>query len=344
MGKIERLKRKVNNYLFDHIHLRETLHFTKGFFVAAFAAMFYAFAFYCFITPANEDHSTIVGSSVITGGVGGITQVFYLLIRICGGQIDQLLLQSICYFAFNIPILTFAFFKVGKKFAILSLINVGLSSLFIQLFGGNFFGLHFEFTLAHDIALQLESQHLARVLFGGVCIGFASALAFKNEISCGGIDVFSYYFSLRKSTSVGKYATTINSCIIITFSVLTIILNKGAYVEIGFLNFMYGILYLFVVMLVVDFINNRNKKVQIQIITAVEGLEHVLIANFPHSTTIVKGMGGYSHAERNVHYMVVSSNEVKRVINLVRKVDPHSFISVTALMQAYGNFFIKPVE
>ena len=344
MNKIERLNRKVNNYLYDHIHLRETLHFTKGFFVALFSAVFYAFAFYCFITPAVENQATIEGSSIITGGVGGVTQVFYLLIRIFGGQIDQLVLQSICYFAFNIPILTFAYFKVGKRFAILSLINVALSSLFIQLFGGNFFGLHFDFTLAKEVATALQDQHLTRVLFGGVCIGFASALAFKNEISCGGIDVFSYYFSLRKSTSVGKYATAINSCIIVTFSVLTIVLNKGQYAYIGFLNFMYGILYLFVVMLVVDFINNRNKKVQIQIITSIEGLEHVLIANFPHSTTIVKGMGGYSHADKNILYMIVSSNEVKKVINLVRKVDPHSFITVTALIQAYGNFYIKPIE
>ena len=344
MNKIERLNRKANNYLYDHIFLRETLHFTKGFFVALFTAVFYAFAFYCFITPAVEDHATIEGSSIITGGVGGITQVFYLLIRIFGGQIDQLVLQSICYFAFNIPILTFAFFKVGKRFAILSLINVALSSIFIQLFGGNFFGLHFDFTLAKEVATALQDQHLTRVLFGGVCIGCASALAFKNEISCGGIDVFSYYFSLRKSTSVGKYATAINSCIIVAFSILTIILNKGQNAYIGFLNFMYGILYLFVVMLVVDFINNRNKKVQIQIITSIDGLEHVLIANFPHSTTIVKGMGGYSHADKNILYMIVSSNEVKKVINLVRKVDPHSFITVTALIQAYGNFYIKPIE
>ena len=344
MNKIERLNRKVNNYLYDHIFLRETLHFTKGFFVALFTAVFYAFAFYCFITPAVENHATIEGSSIITGGVGGVTQVFYLLIRIFGGQIDQLVLQSICYFAFNIPILTFAFFKVGKRFAILSLINVALSSIFIQLFGGNFFGLHFDFTLAKEVATALQDQHLTRVLFGGVCIGCASALAFKNEISCGGIDVFSYYFSLRKSTSVGKYATAINSCIIVAFSTLTIILNKGQYAYIGFLNFMYGIVYLFVVMLVVDFINNRNKKVQIQIITSIDGLEHVLIANFPHSTTIVKGMGGYSHADKNILYMIVSSNEVKKVINLVRKVDPHSFITVTALIQAYGNFYIKPIE
>ncbi len=97
-------------------------------------------------------------------------------------------------------------------------------------------------------------------------------------------------------------------------------------------------------MLVVDFVNIRNKKVQIQIITSIKDISSVLIANFPHSTTTLSGVGGYSHTEKTVVYMVVSSNEVKRVIDLVRKVDQHAFVTVTSLIQAYGNFFIKPVE
>ena len=80
MNKITRFRRKINNYLYDHIHLKNTLSFTKGFFIAAMTAALYAFAFYCFITPAVEDHATLSGSSVITGGVGGLTQVLYSVI------------------------------------------------------------------------------------------------------------------------------------------------------------------------------------------------------------------------------------------------------------------------
>ena len=97
-------------------------------------------------------------------------------------------------------------------------------------------------------------------------------------------------------------------------------------------------------MLVVDFVNTRNKKVQIQIITSVKDMSYVLIANFPHSTTTVAAKGGYSQQDKEIVYMVVSSNEVKRVLNLVKKIDGHSFITVTSLIQAYGNFFIKPIE
>lgn len=340
MKKISKLKRKVNNYMYDHIGLREGLNFTKGALVATFTALLYAFGFYCFIAPAAENHATVWGSSITTGGVGGVSQVIWMISSLCGGNISISTMQSIFYFALNIPILIFAYFKIGKKFALLSLFNVGLSSLFIWAFS------NVEFM--HDIAYVLDhegqSYHSARVLFAAVSIGLASSIAFRNEISCGGIDVISYYFALRKSTSVGKYATALNSVILLTYFGLTIIHNHGEHVDIAFVNLLFSFLYLFSVMLVVDFINIRNKKVQIQIITSIKDISSVLIANFPHSTTTVEGKGGYSHADKFVVYMVVSSNEVKRVVDLVRKVDQHAFVTVTSLIQAYGNFFIKPIE
>ena len=336
MKKFQRFKRKFNNYMYDHIHLMEGISITKGVFIATITALLYAFGFYCFIAPYVVDSTTIQGSSITTGGIGGISQVVWLLTTLCGGHIDVYTMQSILYFALNIPILTFAFFKIGKKFAIITLINVGLSSLFIQLFK--------EVPLAHQVAEALQTEHLARVLFAAVSIGLASSIAFRNEISCGGIDVISYYFALRKSTSVGKYATMLNSVILLSYFSLTVAYNKGDYLQVAFLNLLFSFLYLFVTMIVVDFVNIRNKKVQIQIITTFEDLSFVLIANFPHSTTTVQAKGGYSHANKTIVYMVVSSNEVKRVVSLVKKVDQHSFITVTSLVQAYGNFFIKPIE
>ena len=338
MKKIERLKRRFNNYMYDHIYLKEGIVIAKGIFIAAFTALLYAVGFYCFVAPYAVDHTLLDGSAITTGGVGGVSQVIWMISNLCGGNMDIYTLQSIFYFALNIPILIFAFFKIGKKFAIITLINVGLSSLFIQLLK--------NFELAQQIAKLLadNNQHMARVLFAAVSIGLASSIAFRCNISCGGIDVISYYFALRKSTNVGKYAMALNTIIIVLYTILTILYNKGILIDLAIVNMLFSFLYLFVVMLVVDFVNIRNKKVQIQIITTVKDISSVLIANFPHSTTTVEGKGGYSHADRTVVYMVVSSNEVKKVVNLTKKVDQHAFITVTSLVQAYGNFFIKPVE
>ena len=343
MKKVDKLKRKWNNYMYDHIYVKEGLNITKCIFIAAFTALLYAFGFYCFVAPSaialangEIDVHSLAGSSITTGGVGGISQVIWMLSNLCGGHIDVYTMQSILYFALNIPILTFAFFKIGKKFALITLINVGLSSLFIQLLK--------DFSLTQRIAYELCDEQLARVLFAGVSIGLASSIAFRCEISCGGIDVISYYFALRKSTSVGKYAMALNCMIIAAYCGLTVANNRGAYSEIAVLGLLFSFLYLFVVMLVVDFVNIRNKKVQIQIITSFTDISSVLIANFPHSTTTVSAKGGYSHNDKTIVYMVVSSNEVKRVVALTKKVDQHAFITVTSLVQAYGNFFIKPIE
>ena len=337
MRKIDKLKKRFNNYRYDHVKLFIGMNMTWSGLCAVLAAAFYAFAFYCFITPFVIDHATIDGSSIITGGVGGISQVITLILEVCGVPADPYMIQSIFYVVLNVPIMIFAFFKVGKKFTLFTLINVGLSSLFIQLFN------NVGFTKQIAEALVNES-HLTRVLFAGVVVGTGSAIAYKGGVSCGGIDVFSYYLSNKNSTSVGKYAATLNATIILVYTILTIIVNKGELVHIALLNLAYSIVYIFVNMSMVDLINTKNKKVQLQIITNHADMSSILIANFPHGTTLLNAWGGYTHGEKTVIYMTISSNEVRKVVSLVRKADEHSFISVYPLIQAYGNFFIKPVE
>ena len=337
MKKIDRFKKRFNDYRYDHVKFFIGLNYSWSGFCAILGAALYAFAFYCFITPFEVNHATIEGSSIITGGVGGISQVITLILELCGLPADPYTIQSIFYIALNVPIILFAFFKVGRKFAIFTLINVGLSSLFIQLFN--------NIPLFTEIAETLSGEsHLTRVLFAGVGVGLASAIAYKGGISCGGIDVFSYYFATKKSTSVGKYSATLNGMIISTYTILTIIINKGELVHIALLNFVYSIVYVFICMMVIDLINTKNKKVQLQIITNHGDMSSILISNFPHGTTLVNARGGYTNAEKTVIYMTISSNEVKKVISLARKVDEHAFVSVYPLVQAYGNFFIKPVE
>ena len=341
MKKIDRWKKKTTNYLYDHINLKNVLSISKATLLATIAAFIYAFAFVCFITPTAVDPTTFAGSSVITGGVGGFSQVITQIINLCGFEIDPQSIktfQSIFYFVLNIPILAFAFFKIGKKFALISLVNVGLSSLFIQLVG--------RWDLMNQVAATLSTNEffLVRIIFAAAFVGFASAIAYAADVSCGGVDVVSYYFALRKSTSVGKYTMALNAVIITTYTCLTLAVNKGNASNIVLLNLLFSIIYLLICSLVIDFINVRNKKVQIQIITENDAISPVLIANFPHSNTVFKGHGGYLHGDKTIIFMVASSNETARIIETIKKIDPNAFITVTSLQQAYGNFFIKPVE
>ena len=337
MSKIKRFKEKVNNYLYDHYRLKVTLHQTKGVFYALISAFIFAFGFTCFITPGSDAVAAGNGFKIVTGGISGLSQNIAKIVEIFGGKIPDYLIEAMGYTVFNIPLAVFAFLKVGKRFSILTALNVVLSSVFIYFIP--------TWGLSDHIGnnFLIVNQPVARLLFGGMCTGLGSALAFKGEISCGGIDIISYYFSLRKSTSVGKYSMVVNGGIVTLYSILLIIQDVNNYAT-AIISLFYSAAYILVVISVIDAINLRNKKVQIQFITKNPKLAKVLITHFPHGATILKGQGAYTLKEEQIVYMIVSSFEVKSAVTLARKVDPHVFISATSLIQVYGNFYIRPID
>lgn len=42
--------------------------------------------------------------------------------------------------------------------------------------------------------------------------------------------------------------------------------------------------------------------------------------------------------------MVVSYNEVKKAIKVMREVDPNCFVTVINTYQVYGKFYIRPIK
>lgn len=328
----KRFHKKLNNFMFDHYVLREVLSNAWTWAVGLVAAAVFAFGFTCFTTPASSD-----GFTIVTGGVSGLSQDLALTLNIFGIVLGKNILQAIGYLGINLPIIIFAFFKLTKRFAIHTFLNVAETSLLIILFSSS------GFTDAIRSNAFITSSILTRVLASAVCTGVSSALAFTVDISCGGIDVFSYFLSMKKSTTVGKYAIIINAFIVGVYAVLLSINSPEEWTN-SIVSILYSTLYLFVCALVIDFINVRNKKVQIKGITTNENMPQILISQFPHAATVSKGKGAYSGADRFIITMVVSSNEAKRVVSVIKRADEHAFIEVTPLIQVYGNFFTKPIQ
>ena len=333
-----RFKKQIENFLFDHYIIKTILHYVSGLLVAAISAAVFAFGFACFTSPANSN-----GFILATGGVSGISQIIALLIEFITGQPQEKnLIQSIGYTVLNIPLLLFSFFKISKRFTFFTFVNVILSSIFISVFSNTGVAqtvANFEFA---DGVKPLDPV-IVRVIFAGICTGLASAFAFTCGISCGGIDIISYYFGARKSTQVGRYGVIINGFIVITYAFLKGVGKDGSFAY-ALYSIFFSIIYLMEVGLIIDTINLRNKKIEMQIITSKEHMPEIIIANFPHSATIVRGKGAYSGTEKTMFWMVVSSSEVKRVVDIAKKIDEHVFITATPLKQVYGNFFIKPLE
>ena len=320
---------KIQTWLNSNPKLKNIIENVAIFFVSCVSSLLAAYIFRSFIVPAGDP----VPTPLITGGVSGVSQIFNRLFDLLNlfNEIENRSMQAILYFIFNIPIFVLAFTKIGKRFAIFSFINVITTSIFIEIIPHDWTQL---ITIADDL--------LSRAIIAGFIQGIASSLAYLMDISSGGMDVITVYFANVKSTSVGKYAFTFNVTIYFFFTILYL-LNTDS--STGALNaVIFSVIYSFTTSRVVDAINIRNKKTQLQIITSRTDLPKILMEKFFHGCTVVQAKGGYTNSVKYIVYMVVSSREVPSVVRHIRLVDPESFIDESPSHQVYGKFFIKPIK
>lgn len=327
----------ITDFFYDHYLLKQIVEILKYTFLALLSAVIFAFGFSTFITP----HS---GTFVIaTGGVSGLSQIIAKTMSIFGVKVGENNIQSIFYTVLNIPLVIFSFIKIGKKFTIFTAVNVVATSLFISFFskaGG----------IAETVALVTDSDGvmlldsiLIRIIFAGICTGVSSAIAFVGNMSCGGIDIVTYYLGMRTSSQLGKYNAAINAFIFTIYSVICVA-SSGESIGYGFISVLYSALYCLIVAAVIDFINLKNKKIRVEIITTVKNMGDILISIFPHGATIQDAKGVYSKTNKYYVLMNVSSTEYKKVIAIAKKVDPNVFVTIFSVVQVYGNFYSKPVE
>lgn len=346
MNKKERFQEKYSSYLYNHLWLKYTIDYGTAFLASVISAAIFSFGIVCFMNPTLVSGQSTL--ELVSGGSSGLAQVVASLLRVFGTNIEpgNTLFFSIAYLAINTPLIVLAFKGIGIRFASFTLVNVLFVFLFSNIFKGQFF---------QEIATLINNHggFLSRALFAGMCTGLSSAIAYKFDTSAGGFDIVSYYVSLRKSTTAGKYSVIINAIVISAFYLIYGITGSNADTSsfgdystwsIAISCVFFSVVYLFTVMLVIDAINVRNKKMQIEINTTNTDLPRLLLARIPHGVTVVHAKGGYSGQDRLLVYLVVSSLEVKSAIRLVKEVDPSSFVTVKSLVQVYGRFFTQKVR
>lgn len=327
-GFVKKEKEKVHDFLLDHEKANTVLNWVWLIFLTVVSSFCFSYGYRAFISPGSGH------AALISGGVSGLSQVILRFMQIFGyptGMEQENLVTSIGYFALNIPIFYIAFRFIGKKFFILTALNVLLTSLLIRYLPNDWV----------SIFSDMDEDYIARAIFAGLMTGVSSGLAFWSGSSTGGIDVISFYIAERKSTTIGKYSIIINACTVLTYTIVNAVrLNSFAEVAMS----LYTCIYFFTSGKVLDIINIKNKKTELQINTDNVELAPILLRAFPHGCTVIDAIGGYTGKPRKVIYMVVSASEVKEVVDVARKIDPNCFVNVTNSMQVYGKFYVKPIQ
>lgn len=344
---------KINDFLYDHSRLKSTVSWAYALFICTVSALIFTIGYKFFLVPRDIISTAGEGGPVlrlVSGGASGLSQTIIVALELLPDSFADLvvknedLIYSILYFLVNVPIIILAWVGVGKRFTIITLVNIVEISLFTNLLSIEWLEVNVIEPIAHYV--EINGGLLARAIFAGVCTGLSSALTFKVDASSGGIDVVAYYIALKKSTLVGKYSAYINACILIVYSILAAI-NIGWADESAFdvvASALYSIVYLIVSMCVIDMINLRNKKMKVEVVTDNPGLVQVLMANIPHGATVIHGEGAFSGRQKTIIEMVISSYELSRTVKVIRETDPNTFVEVTELKQVYGHFYIKPIK
>ena len=251
-------------------------------------------------------------NSFIDGGVTGVS----LMVNELVGISFPLLL--VC---FNLPFLALAYFSIGKRFAVKSVLGIVLLSIAVALI---------------PYPLITDDQILVAA-FGGLFLGLGIGLAIRGGAIIDGTEVLAIFISRKTSLTVGNVIMIFNVIIFIT----------AAYflsTEIA----LYAILTYFAASKTVDFvIDGIEEFMGITIISEKnEEIRLAIIEKMGRGCTIFKAENGFAKEGEtrkpvDVVYTVITRLEMSKLKTEVDKIDSQAFIIMTSVKDAKGGMIKK---
>ncbi len=260
---------------------------------------------------------------------GGITGVSLFVKELTGVEFAF----NITYYAINFPLIIFGFYKLGRKFTILTLIYIFLTPIFKDII--NYTGF-----------FEGDNDRLFIALTGGIVYGFAISLAYRAGGSSGGSDFFATYYSIKKGIAIGK-TTTIFNYIVVLVGLTTLSIKNGTGIQ-GVLSedLLYTMVFMFVFALTIDKMFPKNRKIAIQVTTfnGKEICKHFKQIEYPRSITVSKTLGAFSNQKNEVLTFIAYYMDMHYILRHVKQIDEKAFINIIPLMAVNGNFGHKEIK
>ena len=249
---------------------------------------------------------------------GGFTGLSLLIQRSASLFAGIELPYSIINIVLNAVPAFIGFKMIGKKFTSYSVLMIVLNSFLVDLIP----------------VTPITYDPLLVSVFGGILNGIAIVIALYGKASSVGTDFIAVYLSNKLKKPSWSFVFAIN----------TIILIVGGFIF-GFEAAMYSIIFQFVSTQVIERLHRRDHKVTLLIITKEgETMGQELLEYTHHGVTRFEGQGCYLKEDKTMLYTVVGADEVKDVVQLIRKIDSHVFINIINSEGVTGNFYQEPIE
>ncbi|MCD7730553.1 MAG: YitT family protein [Oscillospiraceae bacterium] len=264
-----------------------------------------------FLAPVNLYDSGISGTSILLSNITpeALSLSFFLIIL-------------------NIPLFLYGAKRQGTAFTISAIYAVLIYSVSAWLITDI---LPVDVRFVSPLA---GSDLLLCALFGGLISGTGSGLAIRFGGAIDGIEVMAVIFAKRLGVSVGTFVMIYN---VVLYIICGIVLES-------WILPLYSIVAYWAALKTVDYIVegiDRSKSALI-ITDSADEVCAALSEAFGCGITIINAKGYYSGTDKTVLYIVINRFQITKTKNIVQKLDPKAYITISEVADVFRFNTAKP--
>lgn len=266
-------------------------------------SLLYAIAVNVIVLPNNFAQSGMTGASVI----------IHNLTNLPVGAVG---------FALNVPLLILMWIFIGKTSVAKTLWVSVILSLCLD-------GVAW---VCDKFSISYTEDKIVAVLLCGVLQGFGLGLIMTTGATSGGTDIIGMLFHKKwRHISVGTIVMIADFTVVVAYIIVFRSLEAG----------LYAIIFAFVSSRVIDYLlyGMGNGKCLMIFTSKGEEVSKAMISNSPRGVSIIPAKGAYSGEANNMLICVARKNEIRRLVKIVKAIDPKTFIIVSEANEILGNGF-----
>lgn len=245
----------------------------------------------------------LIPHQLLSGGISGISMIV--------GYFTGLHI-SLLFFVFNLPMLIWGLLSIGRKYIILSVISVILTTWFMHIIP----------------VAEVSSDLIMSSVTGGVLIGIGSGLSMWAGGSTGGFDILGSILTRKRDFPLGTFLFGLNGFVIVALG----------YFKNDWDLALYSMLSIFITGKMIDTIHIRHLKVTVFIVTRKKDLLLKKMQKLQRGVTVINTEGSYTKDPQHMLMTVTTRYELYDLQSLIRQWDPQAFVNITETVNVMGLF------
>lgn len=253
-----------------------------------------------------------------TGGIipGGISGLSVLLQNIFQKFLSIEIPYAVINIALNSVPVYIGFRFIGKKFTLLSLWMIVVSSIAVDMIP----------------SVHITSDMLLIAVFGGIIHGTGISLALLGDATSGGTDFIAIYHSQKSGDDSFNMILAFNA-----------VLLCSAGVFFGWDKALYSIIYQYISTQVLHILyRNYQQQTLFVVTTKAQEICDAIYKVCHHGATMIDAEGSHAHTDYKLVYSVITVADSKKAMQVIKDIDPDAFVNSIRTTELRGNFYIRP--